>query len=385
MPNITLTINGRKIEAPGGTILEVAQANGIRIPTLCYHPALAPQGACRLCLVEVKGQRVLQPACTFPVTEGMEVQTDTPKVRQARKFVLELLLSDHPKDCMTCEMCGNCAFQDLIYEYGVKETPFIGQQHDYAPDERDPFILRDMEKCIRCRRCIRACDEIQAVNAISMIYRGFRSKVATSFDTRLQDSVCVFCGQCVSVCPTGALTEKDSHGLGRTWQTTKVVTTCPYCGVGCNFDLNVRDGRVVKVTSNWDALPNKGVLCVKGRFGWQFLHSPERLTRPLVKAELWQTWNEKRETRDEGRGMRNKEQGVVSAEPSSTHEGFVETDWDTALDIVVSKLAATRAAHGPDAIAFLASAKCTNEENYLMQKLARAVIGTNNVDHCARL
>jgi predicted molibdopterin-dependent oxidoreductase YjgC len=378
MPNITLTINGRKIEAPGGTILEVAKANGIRIPTLCYHPALAPQGACRLCLVEVKGQRVLQPACTFPAAEGMEVQTDTPKVWQARKFVLELLLSDHPKDCMTCEMCSNCEFQDLIYEYGVKETPFVGQRHQYPLDERDPFILRDMEKCIRCRRCIRACDEIQAVNAISMIYRGFRSKVATAFDTSLQDSVCVFCGQCVSVCPTGALTEKDSHQLGRAWQTTKVVTTCPYCGVGCNFDLNVRDGQVVKVTSNWEAPANKGVLCVKGRFGWQFLHSPDRLTRPLVRAELWQAWSEERRTR-------NEERGTGSAEPSSTHDGFVETDWDTALDIVVSKLSATRAAHGPDAIGFLASAKCTNEENYLMQKLARAVIGTNNVDHCARL
>jgi NADH dehydrogenase/NADH:ubiquinone oxidoreductase subunit G len=285
----TLTINGKMIEAPGGTILDVSRANGIRIPTLCHHPALAPKGACRLCLVEVKGSRVLQPACTFPISEGMDVQTESPKVRTARKFVLELLLSDHPKDCMTCEMCGNCELQDLMYEYGVKETPFVGDHHEYPLDERDPFILRDMEKCIRCRRCIRACDEIQAVNAITMINRGFRSKVATSFDTRLQDSNCVFCGQCISVCPTGALTEKDSLGQGRAWQTTKVTTTCPYCGVGCNFDLNVRDGKVVKVTSHWTSPVNKGALCVKGRFGWQFLDSPDRLTKPLMKSSLWLT------------------------------------------------------------------------------------------------
>ena len=361
-----LTINGKTIEAPGGTILEVSRAHGIRIPTLCHHPALAPKGACRLCLVEVKGSRVLQPACTFPVSEGMEVQTETPKVRAARKFVLELLLSDHPKDCMTCEMCGNCELQDLMYEYGVKETPFVGEHHEYPLDDRDPFIIRDMEKCIRCRRCIRACDEVQAVNAITMINRGFRSKVATSFDTRLQESNCVFCGQCISVCPTGALTEKDSHGRGRAWQTTKVTTTCPYCGVGCNFDLNVRDGKVVKVTSNWTSPVNKGVLCVKGRFGWQFLDSPDRLTKPLMKSSLWK-----------------KRKGTEGT--PSRYEGFVEADWETALDAVADGLLAAKSAAGPDAVGVLASAKCTNEENYLIQKLARREIGTNNVDHCARL
>ncbi len=361
-----LTINGKKIQTPGGTILAVAREHGIRIPTLCHHPALGPKGACRLCLVEVKGSRVLQPACTFPVSEGMEVQTDTPKIRTARKFVLELLLSDHPQDCMTCEMCGACELQDLMYEYGVKETPFRGERHAYPADDRDPFILRDMEKCIRCRRCIRACDELQSVNAISMINRGFRAKVATSFDTPLQESNCVFCGQCISVCPTGALTEIDSRGAGRTWQTQKVTTTCPYCGVGCNFDLHVRDGKVVKVTSRWDSPVNRGVLCVKGRFGWQFLHSPDRLTVPLMKAELW-----KKRTGTDG--------------TPSPYAGFVEADWEAALDAVSDGLAAAKAQAGPDAVAVLASAKCTNEENYLIQKLARREIGTNNVDHCARL
>jgi predicted molibdopterin-dependent oxidoreductase YjgC len=363
---ITLTMNGKRVEAPGGTILDVAKTNHIRIPTLCHHPALAPQGACRLCLVEVKGMRALQPACYFPISDGMEILTDSPKVRTARKFVLELLLSNHPNDCMTCEMCGKCEFQDLIYEYGVKETPFSGDRHHFPPDDRDPFIHRDMEKCVRCRRCIRACDEIQAVNAITMMNRGFRAKVAAAFDTCMQESNCVFCGQCISVCPTGALTEKDSKGEGRAWQTTKVATTCPYCGVGCNFDLNVRDGKVVNVTSRWNAPANKGALCVKGRFGWQFLHSPDRLTKPLMKNSLWK-----------------KLKGVEGS--PSAYPDYVETDWETALDTVAGNLSAIKKGHGPDALAILTSAKCTNEENYLIQKLARKEIGTNNVDHCARL
>jgi predicted molibdopterin-dependent oxidoreductase YjgC len=363
---ISLTMNGRKVQSEGGTVLDVAKAAGIHIPTLCHHPSLAPQGACRLCLVEVKGMRTLQPACYLPAGEGMDILTDSPKVRGARKFVLELLLSDHPRDCMTCEQCGNCELEDLAYEYDVRQTPFVGEKHHYPLDDRDPFILRDFDKCIRCRRCVRACDEIQAVNAISMINRGFRSKVATPFDTSLQESVCTFCGQCVSVCPTGALTEKDSARTGRAWQITKVTTTCPYCGVGCNFDLNVRDGKVVKVTSNWQAPANKGALCVKGRFGWQFLHSPDRLTKPLVKEAVWK----------EAKGT----EGTPSA-----RAGYVESSWDDALDLVASKLSHVRQTSGPDAIGVLSSAKCTNEENYLMQKMVRAVIGTNNVDHCARL
>jgi predicted molibdopterin-dependent oxidoreductase YjgC len=363
---INVTLNGRAIQAEPGTVLEVARQAGVRIPTLCHHDSLAPQGACRLCLVEVKGMRTLQPACYLPAGEGMDIQTDTPKVRSARKFVLELLVSDHPRDCMTCEKCGACELEDLVYEYGVRQSPFKGERHHYPLDDRDPFIVRDFEKCIRCRRCIRACDEIQAVNAISMINRGFRSKVATPFDGPLQESVCIFCGQCVSVCPTGALSEKDSAQTGRSWQVKKVTTTCPYCGVGCNFDLNVRDGKVVKVTSNWDAPANKGVLCVKGRFGWQFINSPDRLTKPMVKASLW------------------KELKGEEGKPAK-QAGFVEATWDEALDIVANKLDGVRRQYGPDAIGVLTSAKCTNEENYLMQKMTRAVIGTNNIDHCARL
>lgn len=370
---VTLTINSQRIEArAGATILEAAQAAGIRIPTLCYHPALPPEGACRICVVEVKGQRLLQPACTFPVAEGMDVQTDTPKVRSARKFILELLLSDHPQDCLTCEMCGDCELQALAYEYGIKQSPFSGERRRYPVDDRDPFILRDLEKCVLCRRCVRACSEIQAVDAIGIAYRGFRSKVATAFDTPLLESNCVFCGQCVSVCPTGALIEKDSVGLGRTWEVRKVTTVCPYCGVGCNFDLNVLDGKVIKVTSNWEVGPNKGALCVKGRFGWQFLHSPDRLTTPLLRRDLAESWGF---TVDQGQQAAQRPWG----------DEFVPVSWDTALDLIAKRLAAIRQEHGPDSIGFLCSAKCTNEENYLLQKLARAVIGTNNIDHCARL
>ena len=353
MAMVNLTINGQKVSTPtGSTVLEAAEQAGItNIPTLCHHPALAPIGACRMCLVEIKGQRVLQPACTFPISEGMDVQTYSPKVIEARRFVLELLLSDHPLDCMTCDTNGACELQDLMYEYEVKETRFPGVKHDYPIDDPNPFIQRDYNKCILCRRCVRACEEMNGVEAIGMLWRGFDAKPGTAFDGNLEDSPCEFCGMCVAVCPTGALMPKLALGKGRVWDMEKTTTTCPYCGVGCQIDYWTKDNEIVKATTNFDKLPNYGWSCVKGRFGFDFVSHADRLTQPLIKKD----------------------------------GEFVEATWDEALDLVADKLVEVKKKHGGDAIGFLSSAKCTDEENYLLQKLSRGVFETNNVDHCARL
>jgi formate dehydrogenase alpha subunit len=354
MNKVNVTIDGQKIQAQAGqTILEVAESVGIKVPTLCHHPALEPIGACRVCLVEVARQRTLQPSCTFQVTEGMEVLTHSPKVEDARRFVLELILSDHPLDCMTCEQAGNCELQDLAYEYGIQQTRFPGVQHEYEIDESNPFYIRDYDKCILCRRCVRACNELNGVEAIGVIQRGFDSKIGTAFDGLMQDSVCEFCGMCTEVCPTGALVPKMRQHQGRSWEFTKVATTCPYCGVGCQFYLNVKDDRIVDVTSKWNAPANHGWTCVKGRFGWDFVHHPDRLTKPMVRREKG---------------------GELE-----------EVTWDEALDFVASRFGEIREQYGPGALGALSSAKCTDEENFAVQKLARGVFGTNNVDHCARL
>lgn len=354
MATVNMTIDGRQVTArEGQTVLEAATEAGIKIPTLCHHPALKPVGSCRLCLVEISRQRTLQPACTFPVMDGAEILTHSPKVEEARRFVLELLLSDHPLDCMTCERTGSCELQDLAYEYGIQQTRFPGVQHDYPIDTSNPFYLRDYNKCILCRRCVRACNEINGVEAIGVIQRGFSSKIGTAFDGTMQDSPCEFCGMCVEVCPTGALQPKLGIGQGRAWELDKVATTCPYCGVGCQYYLNVKDGRIVGVSSKWDAPANHGWTCVKGRYGWDFVHHPDRLTKPLIRREKG---------------------GELE-----------EAEWDEALDLVATRFKEIKEKHGPQAFGALSSAKCTNEENFAMAKFARAVMGTNNVDHCARL
>lgn len=351
---VALTVDGREVSVPAGTtVLEAARAAGIEIPHLCHHPWLKPTGACRLCVVEIKGARGLPTACTTPVAPGMVVQTESERVVEARREILDLILANHAAECLTCEKAGDCRLQDYAYRYGVARTSYDGERRQYPPDESNPFFYRYHDRCIMCGRCIRVCDEVMAVNAIDYAYRGFRTKVATAYEVGLEESPCVFCGNCVAVCPTGALQPKLSVGQGRRWEIHKVRTVCPYCGVGCSLDLEVRDGerpRVVGV-SGGDGPTNEGLLCVKGRFGWDFLHSPDRLTRPLIR---------------EG-------------------DGFREASWDEALDLVARRLGEIREKHGPDSLAGLCSAKCTNEENYLFQKLVRAVWGTNNVDHCARL
>ena len=360
---VNLTIDGHKIQTESGkTILEAAQEAGISIPILCHHPALPPEGACRICLVEIERQRSLQPSCTFPATEGLVVHTRSPKVVEARKFVLEMLLSDHPFDCMTCDATGDCLLQDLVYEYGVRTEPYPGLHHQYPIDDPNPFIQVDRNKCILCRRCVRACSYINGVDAISVVYRGFNARIAFGADSYMAESPCEFCGSCVAVCPTAALYPKLSIGKGRSWQVKKVQTVCPYCGVGCQIVLEVKDNQIIKVDSAWDGPANHGWTCVKGRFGYDFVHHPDRLKKPRVRRYL------------------------LDGVPRSGERGdWVEVDWDTALDITTRKLQETRDTYGPDSIGVLTSAKCTNEENYLMSKFARQVIGTNNIDHCARL
>jgi predicted molibdopterin-dependent oxidoreductase YjgC len=363
---VTLTINGRKTVTPeGSTILDAARGAGIRIPTLCHHRDLSKVGACRLCVVSVEKARALQTACTTPVFEGMVVETETQEARQIRRFVLEMLLSDHPNECMTCEVNGDCELQDLAYEYEVPWPTHNGARHNYEPNpDPNPFVYIDRNKCVLCGRCVRACAEIQVRNVWSFASRGFHSKLVAGADQPMLEARCESCGQCVAYCPTGALYDKLSLKQARANKVQKVRTTCPYCGVGCNMDLNVSDGRVVRATSAPDAPVNGMALCVKGRYGYDFVHHADRLTRPQVRRYL----------------LENGEKGQ-----GKSWDEWIPVDWDVAFDIAARRLREIRDTHGPDSIGVLTSAKCLNEENYLMNKFARQVIGTNNIDHCARL
>ncbi len=356
MAEIQVTIDGKKINVEQGTtIFEAAKSAGIEIPHLCYGDGLVPTGDCRLCVVEISGSRNLVPSCAHPITRSIEVNTVSERVKKARKTVIELLLSDHPFDCMTCEKSGACKLEKYAYEFSINTSRFRGEKHEYPIDYTNPFFIRDYNKCILCERCVRACSDVQFVEAIDISHRGFDTKVTAPFDRSLLESTCVFCGQCIAACPVGALVEKNRLHKGREWELKKVSTTCPYCGIGCNLQLSIKDNTIIKVDSPSDSLVNKGRLCVKGRFGLDFVNSPERLTTPLIRVG------------EKGEGK------------------FREATWDEALNTLTDKLKEIKGSFGPDSLAFLSSAKCTNEDNFLLQKMARAVIGTNNVDHCARL
>lgn len=357
MPKVK--IDHKSIDVPEGTtVLDAARMLDIPIPTLCHHPKLTPFGGCRLCLVEIKGIPRPVTSCTTPVSDGMEVFTSTPLIEDLRKTVLELILSDHPNDCMVCEKAGDCTLQELAYFYGLRENRFEGERRRYTKRDGNPFIERDLEKCILCGRCVKVCDEVQGVGAIDFGYRGFSSKICTPFE---KDLDCEFCGQCVSVCPTGALTGKQWAFKGRQKDVREVETVCTYCGTGCNITLHVRRNEIVRVSSREDTW-NEGWLCVKGRFGYKFVNSPDRLRKPLIRT-----------------GPKE----VFDVEKAGQY--FREATWEEALDLVASRLREIKEANGPDSIGGLSSARCTNEENYIFQKFMRAVIGTNNVDHCARL
>ncbi len=381
---VSITINGRPATVPkDSTILEAARYAGVTIPALCHHPDLSNVGACRLCVVSVERARGLQTACTTPVFEGMVVDTESEAARETRKFVLEMLLTDHPNECMTCEVNGDCRLQDLAYDYDVAWPGENGRCHSYEIDpDTNPFIFIDQNKCILCGRCVRACNEIQNRDIWNFAHRGFESKLVAGADQLMLDARCESCGQCVAYCPVGALYDKMSLKVGRANQVSKVRSVCSYCGVGCTFDLNVRDGKIGRVTSAPDAPVNGLALCVKGRYGYDYVHHPDRLTRPLVRAK----WLSDVEAQVAG-GRWQVADVTQEGEQSSQNpdDVFIETDWDTALDVVANKFATVKESHGGDAFAVLASAKCSNEENYLFNKFTRQVLGTNNVDHCARL
>ena len=360
---VTLTIDGKRIEVPRGTtVLEAARSADIYIPTLCYDPDLSPYGGCCLCVVEVEGMRGLPTSCTTPVTDGMVVHTDSTLVNQSRRTTVELIMANHHGDCLACDKNQDCDLQKVARYVGVDDEHFERmRKSDYIIDIDDshPAFTRDLNKCILCGRCVRACNEIAGVGAIDLAFRGFTSKVSTFGDKPILQSVCEGCGECLERCPTGALICED-----RPQATREVKTICPYCGVGCSIYLGIRNNEIVSVRGDKESPVNQGGLCVKGRFGFDFLTHSDRLTKPLIRREGW-----------------SKDVEVNG----NFKDIFREATWDEALDLVAAKMSETKSENGPDSLGVLSSAKFTNEENYLVQKFARAVLGTNNVDHCARL
>ena len=343
MGEVNLTIDGIRLKAKEGTtVLEAAQAGGIYIPTLCADPNLQPYGACRLCLVEIEGVEGLPASCTTPVAQGMVVRTDSSRVNQVRRRVIELLLSDHPDNCLTCPKNQHCELQQVAAYVGIDQQRFKKVERPATIDASNPFFIRDSSKCILCGKCVRVCEEVQGVGALEIFNDGMSSKVITAGDKPIVESICESCGQCVARCPTGALMPKDFR-----WPAKEVKTICPYCGVGCGIYVAVRGDRVVGIRGDPESPMSEGSLCVKGQFGFEFINHPERLTSPLIR--------------------RNGD--------------FVETSWDEALGLVADKLSKYKG----NEVAVISSAKCTNEENYLIQKFARTVLNTNNIDHCARL
>lgn len=347
---VRVWIDGKEIETEQGkTILQVAKENGIYIPTLCYHEKLSPIGACRLCIVEIEGYEEPQPSCMQVVQDGMVIRTNSERLYKMRREILGLLLKDHPLDCPVCDKAGDCRLQDLVYEFGYDSEILDGQSGmPLLAKGPEPYATVAIKyypsRCVLCQRCVYACREVVQRGVLAVDKDRKRIEV-------VRPERCISCGECVGVCPVGALVEDVTPYRARPWQEKVVRTVCPYCGLGCVVDLHVFEDKVVKATADEGVPPNRGSLCFKGRFGWEFLGSADRLLRPLIR-----------------------EGGYIRG-----------ADWDEALDFVAKRLKEIKDRFGPSAIAGLCSARCTNEDNYVFQKFMRVAIGSNNVDHCARL
>ena len=353
---VKLYIDGKEICAKNGAnLLKTARENGIDIPGLCYYEKVSPIGGCRLCVVKIEGRPGLVPSCLCTVEEGMKVTAFDEELEAKRKVLVELILSEHNDDCINCIRDGNCELQDLAFRYGIetgqRKYPSFWREIDQFKDEGAPVLIYDSTKCIKCGRCIKACYEIQGKGVLSFSNRGIETHIIAGL-ADWNGSECDGCGECVQACPVGAIVEKPVYGIRVREKDPekKVVTTCAYCGVGCQLNLWVKDNKIVKVMGE-DQIPNYGAACVKGRFGLDFVSRDDRLKTPLIKK----------------------------------NGKFEETSWDEALDYIAKKFMQIKNENGPDSLAGLSSARCTNEENFVFQKFMRAVIGTNNVDHCARL
>jgi formate dehydrogenase alpha subunit len=348
-----MRINGIPVPfTEGDTILEVARRCGVSIPTLCFDPRVSPSGACRLCLVEIEGAPRPVPACSFPAAADLKVRTESEELRHLRRTILELTLSENPDgECARCRDVGQCDMHRLAEEHGARPARFRGAKSGAPVADDHPLVGREAEACIACGRCVRICNELEQAHAIAMGGSGFGSHVTTLFGRPLQETSCSSCGQCINTCPTGALFDRSRSPATRAADIERRVrTVCPYCGTGCGVVLDVAGDQVVGARGDPDSTVSQGSLCVKGQFGWHFVHSDERLTEPLVRH--------------------NRE-----LEPAS---------WEEALDLVAQRLGAIKTEHGPDAMVFWSSSRATNEANYVFQRFARAAVGTNNVDNCAR-
>jgi formate dehydrogenase alpha subunit len=377
---IKLKIDGKSIQAKSGsTVMEAALAHGIDIPRLCYHPDLTVSGGCRLCLVDVDGFDNPSTSCGLACQDGMQVQTQSERLYDMRRDIIDMFVSEHPLDCVTCEKSGTCQLQKYAYEYDVTETSLTFESPRTLYQDDNPFFIRDHQYCILCGRCVRVCDEIVGVTAIDFAGRGIESHIATPFDGPMLDSTCVFCGNCVQVCPTAALIPVSRLKKGREWEFDRVKSICGYCGVGCQIEYSLKDEVIVYAEAPADAPVNGDFLCTKGRYGWDFATNSERLNSPMVRRDLAYELGITQEP------WELPQESPLKLRRPKVDDYFVPIEWDDALDLVATRLAVIVQESGPDSVMGLASARCTNEENYLFQKFFRAGIRTNNVDHCARL